>query len=110
MRSASIAWSTTWPSTWTTHSISRRCLEWLACRRITSTAFTALLGETVSDTVRRLRLHRVMPHEVLRKWLFIDSTREDFESTMEAVAKQVARNDPHFGVLLKSPKPKRRKH
>ena len=24
-----------------------------------------------------------MPHRVLRKWLFIDSTNEDFESTME---------------------------
>ena len=52
----------------------------------------------------------LMPHEVLRKWLFIDSTHEDFESTMEAVAKHVASNDPRFGVLPKSPKPRRRKH
>jgi hypothetical protein len=52
----------------------------------------------------------LMPHDVLRKWLFIDSTHEDFESTMEAVAKCVARNDPRFGVLLKRPKPRRRKH
>ena len=50
------------------------------------------------------------PHEVLRKWLFIDSTHEDFESTMEAVAKSVASNDPRFGVLAKSPKPRRREH
>ena len=41
----------------------------------------------------------LMPHEVLRKWLFIDSTDEDFESTMEAVAKRIASNDPRFGVL-----------
>jgi len=41
----------------------------------------------------------LMPHEVLRKWLFIDSTHEDFESTMEAVAKHVAGNDPRFGIL-----------
>ena len=38
------------------------------------------------------------PHETLRKWLFIDSTHEDFESTMEAVAKRVESNDPRFGV------------
>jgi hypothetical protein len=40
----------------------------------------------------------LMPHQVLRKWLFIDSTHEDFESTMEAVAKRVASNDRRFGV------------
>ena len=38
------------------------------------------------------------PHEALKKWLFIDSTHEDFESTMEAVAKRVESNDPRFGV------------
>ena len=50
------------------------------------------------------------PHEVLRKWLYIDSTREDFESTMEAVAKRVASNDPRFGVLSKGSKPRKGKH
>ena len=38
------------------------------------------------------------PHDVLRKWLYIDSTHRDFESTMEAVATRIARNDPRFGV------------
>src|SRR5258708_4631333 len=52
----------------------------------------------------------LMPHEVLRKWLFIDSTHEDFESTMEAVAKHVANNEPRLGIQSKSPKPGRRKH
>ena len=52
----------------------------------------------------------LMPHAVLRKWLFIDSTHEDFESAMEAVAKQVASNDPRFGILPASPKPRNRKH
>jgi hypothetical protein len=42
------------------------------------------------------------PHEALRKWLFIHSTHEDFESTMAAVAKQVAGNDPRFGILPRS--------
>jgi len=46
----------------------------------------------------------LMPHQVLRKWLFIDSTHEDFETTMEAVAKQMASNDPRFGVSARSPK------
>lgn len=50
-------------------------------------------------------LPALMPHEVLRKWLFIASTHEDFESTMEAVARYIARNDPRFGILPRAPKP-----
>ena len=51
----------------------------------------------------------LMPHEVLRKWLFIDSTHEDFESTMDAVANRVAGNDPRFGILPRISKPGKRK-
>jgi len=47
----------------------------------------------------------LLPHQALRKWLFIESAHEDFESTMEAVAKHVASNDPRFGILPKSSKP-----
>ena len=50
----------------------------------------------------------LMPHDFLRKWLFIDSAREDFESTMEAVANRIARNDPRFGILPKAPSRRRR--
>jgi hypothetical protein len=46
------------------------------------------------------------PHGVLRKWLFVDSTHPAFESTMEAVARCVARNDSRFGVV---PRPLRRR-
>jgi hypothetical protein len=52
----------------------------------------------------------LIPHQVLRKWLFIDSTHEDFETTMEAVAKRIASNDRRFGVLPKSPQAMKRKH
>jgi hypothetical protein len=38
------------------------------------------------------------PHDFLRKWLYIDSTHTDFESTMEAVVRCMARNDRRFGV------------
>ena len=44
------------------------------------------------------------PHAVLRKWLFIDSTHEAFESTMEAVATRMAGNDPRFGIVPGSSK------
>jgi len=57
----------------------------------------------------RAELPALMPHEVLRKWLFIDSTHDDFESTMGAVAKRVAANDQRFGIVPRSPKPSRRK-
>ena len=41
------------------------------------------------------------PQEFLRKWLFIDSTHENFESTMEAVAQRIAHNDLRFGIVPK---------
>ena len=43
----------------------------------------------------------LMPHAILRKWLFIDSRHDDFESTMEGVAKRMARNDSRFGIVPK---------
>jgi len=39
------------------------------------------------------------PHDILRKWLWVDSTHDDFEKTMEAVAARMARNDPRFGIV-----------
>jgi hypothetical protein len=50
-----------------------------------------------------------MPHDVLRKWLYIDSTHRDFESTMEAAVKRMARNDRRFGVVPRSAKLRGRK-
>ena len=55
----------------------------------------------------RAEFPALRPHDVLQKWLFIDSTHQDFESTMEAVASCVARNDERFGIVPKSPKPRR---
>jgi len=48
------------------------------------------------------------PHAVLRKWLYIDSAHAEFESTMEAVARRMARNDRRFGIVPGA-RPKRRK-
>ena len=52
----------------------------------------------------------LMPHEFLRKWMFIDSSHEDFESTMEKVSKRIAGNDLRFGIVPRNSKPRRRKH
>ena len=41
----------------------------------------------------------LMPHAVLRKWLYIDSVHEDFEATMEAVARRMAKDDRRFGIV-----------
>jgi len=49
------------------------------------------------------------PHEILRKWLFIDSAGEEFESTMEAVAKLISTNDPRFGIQPRNPSIRRGK-
>jgi hypothetical protein len=42
------------------------------------------------------------PHDILRKWLWVDSKHDGFEETMEAVAKRMARNDPRFGIVPRS--------
>lgn len=47
------------------------------------------------------------PHEILRKWLFIDSAHEDFEPTMQAVAERMRSNDPRFGVAPATANPRR---
>ncbi len=49
------------------------------------------------------------PHAVLGKWLFIESAHEEFEPTMEAVARRIAGNDPRFGVRPGGAKPGRNK-
>jgi hypothetical protein len=49
-------------------------------------------------------LPALAPHQVLRKWLYIDSSHEDFESTMQAVATRISRNDSRFGVTPGSSK------
>jgi hypothetical protein len=48
------------------------------------------------------------PHDVLRKWLFVDSTHPDFELTMEGVARRMARNDQRFGIAPRSGKRSKR--
>lgn len=41
---------------------------------------------------------QLAPHDVLKKWLYIDSHHDDFEPTMERLAEAIARDDPRFGV------------
>jgi len=49
---------------------------------------------------------RLAPHDMLRKWLYIDSRTDDFESTMERVTRAMARDDSRFGIQV-HPKKKR---
>jgi len=41
---------------------------------------------------------RLAPHDILRKWLYIDSRNDDFESTIEQVTGAMARDDRRFGI------------
>jgi hypothetical protein len=41
---------------------------------------------------------QLAPHDILKKWLYIDSRHEDFEVTMEHVSEAIARDDPRFGI------------
>ena len=47
---------------------------------------------------------QLAPHDILKKWLFIDSQHDDFEPTMKRVAEAIARNDQRFGI---HPRPRR---
>ena len=38
------------------------------------------------------------PHDVLGKWLYLDSRHADFEATMAGVAAAMARDDRRFGI------------
>jgi hypothetical protein len=49
----------------------------------------------------------LVPHEVLKKWLFIDSRHDDFESTMNGVAQAIAQDDPRFGIRPRTRTPKK---
>lgn len=49
---------------------------------------------------------QLAPHAVLKKWLYIDSHRDDFEPAMERVAAAIARDDPRFGI---QPRPRKQK-
>jgi hypothetical protein len=48
---------------------------------------------------------QLAPHDILKKWLYIDSRHEHFEQTMEGVAKAIARDDQRFGI---HPHPKKK--
>jgi hypothetical protein len=37
-------------------------------------------------------------HNILKKWLYLDSRHEEFEPTIERVAQAMARNDRRFGI------------
>ncbi len=57
----------------------------------------------------RAEFPALTPHDVLRKWLFVDSTNPDFEFTMEAVARRMARDDQRFGIPPRGPRPQGRR-
>ena len=48
---------------------------------------------------------QLAPHDVLRKWLYIDSRHDDFEATIERITGAIARDDRRFGI---HPHPKKK--
>ncbi|MEQ1947728.1 MAG: hypothetical protein ABL995_11100 [Bryobacteraceae bacterium] len=38
------------------------------------------------------------PHHRLKKWLYVETRCQEFESTMTEIARAVARNDTRFGI------------
>lgn len=54
---------------------------------------------------------QLAPHEILKKWLYLDSRQDDFEPTMERIAAAIARDDRRFGIRpqVNKQKPKKEK-
>jgi hypothetical protein len=48
---------------------------------------------------------QLAPHEVLKKWLYLDSHHEEFEPVMAQLAQAMARDDPRFGILARLGRP-----
>jgi len=41
------------------------------------------------------------PHEVLKKWLFIETAHPDFEETLIQITDLIIQNDPRIGIFPK---------
>jgi len=48
-------------------------------------------------------------HTVLKKWLYLPETTEDFESTAYDIVETIKINDMRFGIEPKEKKPKKQK-
>lgn len=52
---------------------------------------------------RHAAIHRqfpqLAPHDVLTKWLYLDSRGDEFETIMAEVGEAMARNDARFGIV-----------
>ena len=61
----------------------------------------------VTDRERQAAILRefpqLAPHDVLKKWLYIDSHHEEFEPVMQQIAEAMARGDPRFGIVSRHP-------
>ena len=63
--------------------------------------------EHQSSIVKEFR--HLAPHDVLSKWLYIDSRHKHFEGTMERVANAMARDDERLGIRPRLVKARRRR-
>jgi hypothetical protein len=50
------------------------------------------------EAIRR-QWPQLAPHDVLAKWLYLDSRDDDFETVAEEIAEAMARNDARFGIV-----------
>jgi len=48
---------------------------------------------------------QLAPHEILKKWLFIETSNEYFEEVIQKIIERVFQNDSRIGIF---PKPKRK--
>ena len=57
----------------------------------------------------RLDYKNVLQHSILKKWLYLPESTEDFESDAQEIVEAIRMNDPRFGVEPKEKVKKRKK-
>jgi len=60
------------------------------------------------DSIRR-DYQDIVQHPVLKKWLYLPESVEDFETSAQEIVEAIRINDPKFGVEPKEKVPKRKK-
>jgi hypothetical protein len=60
------------------------------------------------DSIRR-DYQNVLQHSILKKWLYLPESTEDFESDVQEIVEAIRMNDPRFGVEPKEKVKKRKK-
>jgi hypothetical protein len=76
-----------------------RCWSWSNQPRLDDGSGTAFWSAPNTHIAIIAEFPQLGPHDILKKWLYIDSRHDDFELTMGRVAKVIAQDDPSLILI-----------